>query len=182
MGATYQLVPVALETKLYSERVAKWQFAFHVIGFVGMVWMFRKWDMKQVGHFGSVMAVSVALFVFNIGKTLRRATKWNVVATAIASALGWFSFAVIAGLSIAAAKCNYESVEGLATAEGVRTVVNGLRAVSAFMSNFDAINAMHAHAHVGVVGLFTMLIVGLSYKLIPMFTLSEVQSPRRAIM
>src|ERR1039457_6036307 len=26
MGAIYQLVPVALETKLYSERLARWQF------------------------------------------------------------------------------------------------------------------------------------------------------------
>src|SRR5215217_704454 len=37
MGAMYQLVPVALETKLYSERLAKWQFAFHLVGFIGMV-------------------------------------------------------------------------------------------------------------------------------------------------
>jgi metal-sulfur cluster biosynthetic enzyme len=31
------------------------------------------------------------------------------------------------------------------------------------------------------VGFFTMLIVGVSYKLVPMFTLSEVQSRRRAV-
>ena len=41
MGAMYQLVPVALETKLYSERLAKWQFVIHVVGFIGMVWMFN---------------------------------------------------------------------------------------------------------------------------------------------
>jgi hypothetical protein len=39
---------------------------------------------------------------------------------------------------------------------------------------------MHAHAHLGGVGFFTMLIVGVSYKLIPMFALSEIQSKRRA--
>lgn len=180
MGAMYQLVPVALETKLYSERLAKWQFVIHVVAFAGMVWMFRKWDMKQVGHFGTAMAFSVGLFVYNLTRTLLRVSKWNVVATAIASALGWFSLTVIAGLSIAAAKCSYESTEGLATAGGVRQVVNGLRAVGAFMSHFDAINAMHAHAHLGVVGFFTLLLVGVSYKLIPMFTLGEIQSRRRA--
>jgi hypothetical protein len=180
MGAMYQLVPVALETKLYSERLAKWHFVIHVIAFIGMVWMFRKWDMKQVGHFGTAMAVGVGLFVYNIARTLLRVPKWNVVATAVASALVWFSFTVIAGLSIAAAKCSYESTEGLATADGVRQVVNGLRALGAFMSHFDAINAMHAHAHLGVVGFFTMILVGVSYKLIPMFTLSEIQSRRRA--
>jgi hypothetical protein len=48
------------------------------------------------------------------------------------------------------------------------------------MSRFDAIHAMHAHAHLGVIGLFTVLIVGVSYKLVPMFALSEIQSRRRA--
>jgi cbb3-type cytochrome oxidase subunit 1 len=49
MGAMYQLVPVALETRLHSERLAKWQYVLHMIGLVGMVWMFWIWDMKQVG-------------------------------------------------------------------------------------------------------------------------------------
>jgi hypothetical protein len=68
----------------------------------------------------------------------------------------------------------------LVTVGGVRQIVNGLRSVAAFMSHFDALNAMHAHAHLGVVGFFTLLLVGVSYKLIPMFTLGEIQSHRRA--
>lgn len=180
MGAMYQLVPVALETKLHSENVARWQFVCHLVGFVGMVWMFRVWNMKQVGHFGCITALGVGLFVYNIVRTLRRVPRWNVTATAVAAALFWICFTVTAGLSIAAGKCVYESSTGLATAGGVRTLVNGLRSVGAFMSRFDAMSAMHAHAHLGGVGFFTMLIVGVSYKLIPMFTLSEVQSKRRA--
>ena len=180
MGAMYQLVPVALETKLYSERLAKWQFAFHVIGFTGMVWMFNVWNMKQVGHFGTVLAVGVSLFVYNMARTLWRIPKWNVVATAITAALLWFSLTICAGLSIAAAKCVYEATDGLATAEGVKQVVGGLRFVAGIVSKFDAISAMHAHAHLGVVGFFVMLIVGVSYRLIPMFMLTEVQSQRRA--
>jgi hypothetical protein len=182
MGAMYQLVPVALETKLYSERLAKWQFAFHVVGFIGMVWMFNVWNLKQVGHFGSVLAVGAGLFVYNIARTLLRVPKWNVVATAITAALIWFSVTVLAGLAIATAKCVYESTEGLATAEGVKQVVGGLRFVAGVMSHFDSISAMHAHAHLGVVGFFVLLIVGVSYRLIPMFALSELQSRRRAAL
>jgi hypothetical protein len=180
MGAMYQLVPVALETKLYSECLARWQFAFHLVGVIGMVWMFRKWDMKQVGHFGTVMTVGVGLFVFNIAQTLRRVPKWNVTATAVTAALFWISLTVIAGLSIATGKCTYESTAGLVTVGGVKTLVGGLRSLAGFMSHFDAISTMHAHAHLGSVGFFILLIVGVSYKLIPMFTLSEVQSQRRA--
>lgn len=180
MGAMYQLVPVALETRLYSERLARWQFVLQVVGVAGMVWMFNRWDMKQVGHFGSVLALGVGLFGYNLARTLWRVPKWNFVATAITAALVWFSLTIVAGLSIAAAKCAYESTEGLATAEGVRQVVGGLRMVAAVVSRFDAIAAMHAHAHLGVVGFFVLLIVGVSYRLIPMFTLTELQRPRRA--
>ena len=180
MGAMYQLVPVALETKLYSERLAKWQFAFHLVGFVGMVWMFRVWNMKQVGHFASVFAVGVSLFVFNIARTLRRVPKWNVTATAVTAALFWISATIIAGLSIAASKCTYETTTGLATVTGVSSVVAGLRSVTGFMARFDQMSAMHAHAHLSGVGFFTLLIVGVSYKLIPMFALSEIQNQRRA--
>jgi cbb3-type cytochrome oxidase subunit 1 len=155
MGAMYQLVPVALETRLHSERLARWHYVAHAIGFVGMVVTFWLWNMKQVGHYGSVLAVGVGLFVFNLVKTLRTVPRWNVIATAIASALFWFSMTVLAGLYLACSKCwNF--------------------------SPFAAIPAMHAHAHLGGLGVFVMLIVGVSYKLIPMFVLGELQSRRRA--
>ena len=160
MGAMYQLVPVALETRLYSERLARVQFIFHVVGFVGMVWMFRVWNMKQVGNFGALLTVGVGLFVYNIVRTLIRVPKWNVVATAITAAVVWLSLTVAAGLLIATAK--YTASINL-------------------VSRFNPISAMHAHAHLGVVGFFLMLIVGVSYKLVPMFTLSELQNPRRAV-
>ena len=59
MGAMYQLVPVTLETQLFSERLVKWQFAAHVIGFIGMVWALlefqhgtgrRVWFVADVGR------------------------------------------------------------------------------------------------------------------------------------
>ncbi len=178
MGAMYQLVPVALETKLYSERLARWQFVFHVVGFVGMVWMFRVWNMKQVGHFGCVLGVGIGLFVYNMARTLWRVPRWNVTATAVSAALAWICLAILSGLSVAAAKCAYDSTSSATGAVGV--LLCGLRSIAGFLAHFDPISTMHAHAHLGGVGFFTMLIVGVSYKLIPMFTLSEVQSRGRA--
>ena len=176
MGAMYQLVPVALETRLYSERLARWQFVFHVVGVAGMVWMFWTWNMKQVGHFGCVLLTGVGLFVYNLSRTLLRVPRWNVIASSVAAALGWLSLAVLAGLTIAAGKCSYET-DTIAKAGGLfGAVLSGLKAVTAFATHFDPIGAMHAHAHLGSVGVFLMLIVGISYKLVPMFTLSEVQS------
>lgn len=180
MGAMYQLVPVALETRLHSERLAKWQFVFHVVGFTGMFWMFWVWDLKQVGHFGSALAVGVGLFVYNITRTLRRVPRWNVIATAVASALVWLSLAVLAGLAVAVAKCSYDVAPQSNAAQAVAPVLAGLKAIASFLGRFDQMSTMHAHAHLGGIGFFVMLIVGVSYKLVPMFTLSEQQSERRA--
>ena len=155
MGAMYQLVPVALETRLHNERLAHWHLALHVIGFVGMVAMFLAWNMKQVGHFGSLLATGVGLFVYNLARTLVRIPRWNVVAAGIASSLGWLSLTILAGLYLAAAKCWS-------------------------FSPFEPLAQMHAHAHLGGLGFFVMMIVAVSYKLVPMFTLGEVQSARRA--
>ncbi|MGA9450807.1 MAG: hypothetical protein WBW41_05630, partial [Verrucomicrobiia bacterium] len=157
MGAVYQLVPVALETKLYSERLANWQFLFHVVGFVGMVFMFQTWNMKLLGYFGALLTVGVILFAYNVARTLLRVPKWNVIATGVASALAWLLFTVTAGLLLVAGQRGYTP-----------------------MLQFNSIATMDAHAHLGAVGFFTMLIVGVSYKLVPMFTLSEVQNHRRA--
>ncbi len=180
MGAMYQLVPVALETRLYSEKLAAWQFAFHLVGFAGMVWTFWTWNMQQVGHFGSVLVAGVALFVYNIARTLLRVPRWNVITTSVASALGWLALAVSAGLAIAVGKCTYDSARALAPGNPTGTPLDGLKAVAAFVGRFDQISAMHAHAHLGALGVFVMLIVGISYKLLPMFTLSEIQSRQRA--
>jgi cbb3-type cytochrome oxidase subunit 1 len=179
MGAMYQLVPVALETKLYSEKLAAVQFLFHLVGFTGMVWMFWTWNMKQVGHFGAVLTLGVGLFVYNIARTLLRVPRWNVIATGVASALGWLSLAVCAGLTIAIGKCTYEAASALAPGNPFGVILHGLKSVAAFTARFDQIGAMHAHAHLGALGVFIMLIVGISYKLVPMFTLSEIQSWRR---
>lgn len=156
MGAMYQLVPVALETRLHSERLARWHFVLHVLGFVGMVVMFRIWDMKQVAHFGSLVAIGVGLFVYNLARTLARIPRWNVVAAGIAASLFWLSLTVLAGLFLASAKFWPQ------------------------INPFPPIAAMHAHAHLGGLGFFVMMMVGVSYKLVPMFALSEVQSVRRA--
>ena len=155
MGAMYQLVPVALETKLHSERLAQWHFLLHSVGFLGMVAMFRLWNLRLAACFASVLALGVGFFVYNLERTLRRVPRWNVVAVGIAVSLCWLIFTILAGLLLAAAK------------------------IFSF-SRFDPIAQMHAHAHLGVIGFFLMIMVAISFKLVPMFSISEVQSRWRA--
>jgi len=155
MGAMYQLVPVTLQVQLYSERLVKFQLGAHVIGFAGMVVAFWNFNLARVGWFGALLPLGVALFVFNLVCTLATVRGWNSIKSGIASALFWLSATVLAGLLLVAAKFwNF--------------------------STFMPIAAMHAHAHLGVIGVFVLMIITVSYKLVPMFTLSELQSERRA--
>jgi hypothetical protein len=142
--------------------------------------MFWRWDLKQVGHFGSLFGFGVALFVYNIARTLRRVPRWNVVATGISSALVWLSVGVLAGLLVAAGKCTYDSTETLARSNPLWAALKALQGAAGWVNRFDPLGVMHAHAHVGVVGFFIMMIVAVSYKLVPMFTLGELQSDARA--
>jgi hypothetical protein len=155
MGAMYQLVPVTLETQLFSERLVKWQFAAHVLGFSGMVWAFWHFNLALVGAFGSLLTLGVGLFVVNLACTLAKVKSWNPIKFGLASALFWLALTVTVGLLLAASKCWS-------------------------FSPFQPLAAMHAHAHLGVVGVFILMIVTVSYKLVPMFTLSELQNERRA--
>jgi hypothetical protein len=155
VGAMFQLVPVALETRLYSERLGRWQFPLQTIGAVGMVVTFWIWNLQEVGHFGSLLAVAIGLFIVNLARTLRRAPRRDTVWLGIASVLAWLGFTILTGLYLASTKC------------------------WAF-SPFATIPAMHAHAHVGVLGVFLLLIITVSYKLVPMFVLSRIQNERRA--
>lgn len=155
MGAMYQLVPVALETKLHSARLARGQFLLFIVGWPGMVAAFWIWDIPCVAIFGSITGISIAFFIYNISRSLCGVPRWNVVALGIASSLAWLALAVVAGLFIALSK------------------VFG-------WSWLDPIAQMHAHAHLGAVGFFLMMLVAVSYKLVPMFALSELRSRTRA--
>jgi hypothetical protein len=180
MGATYQLVPVILETPLHSERLARWHFPIHLISVAGMVWMFWVWDMKQLGHFGSGLALGIGFYIYNITRTLLRADRWTVVAAGVASSLLWLALVATAGLAIAAGKCTYEMVDRPDLPALLTFPLAGLKALASLTSRFEAIALMHAHAHLGILGVFVILTVGVAYKLVPMFLISDVQNQRRA--
>ena len=180
MGALYQLAPVALETQLASERLARWHFPVHVVSVAGMVWMFWVWDMKQVGHFGSGLALGVGLFVWNLVRTLRRVRGWTVVSFGIASCLGWLVAVLVAGLAVAAAKSTYELVGRADVFRPLAVTLAGLKATADFLSHFEPLAVMHAHAHLGIAGVFVVLTTSVAYKLVPMFLIADVQNPRRA--
>ncbi len=156
MGAMYQLVPVALEAKLHSTRLGAWHFALHLAGWTGLVAGFWFWNLGMVAVSGSVVSAGVIVFLCNMALTLRGVPRWSVVAIGIASALAWLGLTALAGLVMVAGK--FVSITAIAP-----------------------VSLMHAHAHLGGAGFFLMMLVAVSYKLVPMFTLSEMHDEKRAL-
>lgn len=154
-GAVYQLAPVALGTTLANERYAWWHFGLHAVGVPGMVSAFWFWDMKLVGHFGTAVALGVLLFSVNVWRTVWRARRTGVVATSLVLSAGWILLTVTLGLVLAANR------------------------FWGFIA-LDPVALLRAHAHLGLVGFFLTLLQGVSFQLVPMFTLGQVHDWRLA--
>ena len=178
-GALYQLVPVVLETKLYSERLAWVHLMTHIVGVVGMTWSFWHWNLKHVSHWGSILTVGVFVLLFNIGRTVLRSRKWNHVSAGLITSLSWIGLTVLVGLALAASKGSHGSAESLSQTSVLGVMINGLQSMALYFQRFDQMSIMHAHAHLGVLGCFLILLITISLKLLPMFLLSEIQSTRR---
>jgi hypothetical protein len=154
-GAVYQLAPVALGTTLANERHGWWHFGLHATGVPGMVYSFWIWDVKWLGHFGTAVALGILLFAVNTWRTIRRAGRGGVVAWSLGLSAGWLLLTVLAGLVLAANR------------------------FWGFIP-LDPIALLRAHAHLGLVGFFVTLLQGVSFQLVPMFTLGEVRDWRLA--
>lgn len=153
MGASFQLVPVALETTLYSERLARWQFWLMLLGTAAMVVHFRGLQFRAVAAGAGLVLVAVLLYVFNLGRTLFRLARWDIVARHVVASLLYL----------------------LATA-----LLGGLMAVNKLspIPGADALRLIFAHAHLAGIGWVGMMILGVGYKLIPMFSLGELGDER----
>lgn len=154
-GAAYQLVPIALGATLHSERQGWWHFGLHAVGVPGMVYSFWQWDLTLLGHFGAAVGLGVGLFSFNIWRTLAASGRRGTVARSLGLMATWLFLTVAIGLLLAANRFWH------------------------FLP-LDPVALLRAHAHLGLVGFFLTLLQGVSFQLVPMFTLGEIRDWRLA--
>lgn len=148
-GALFQLIPVVLEVELFSEKLAELQFWIYSAGVIGLVisfWVFEPRPYAII--FASILNIAMIIFLVNIIGTLLKVKKWNITGYYIVSAVFYFCVTAVAGLLLA---------------------IN-MAFPSPQINHFKYLNI---HAIIAFVGWVTMIIMGVSYKLIPMFTLSH---------
>lgn len=147
-GAMFQLVPVVLQIKLFSEKLAEIQFWIFLIGITGMVISFFRFNTYLLALFASLVSLAMLIFIFNITASMIKVKEWNMTGTYIAAALIYLFFTVVAGI---------------------------MMAINLYHPYFKTnhLEYLKLHAHLAFIGWVSMVIMGVSYKLIPMFSLSH---------
>lgn len=149
VGAIYQLAPVALSTTLVSERSGWWHLGLHGTAMPFMIYGFWRWRLDVLAAAAAVIAAGILLFAVNTWRTVWKSGKRDAVAWSIALGTGWLLLTVLAGLLL------------------VGNRAWGWWAV-------DPLSLLRAHAHMGLVGFFVTLLQGVTFRLVPMFTLGDV--------
>lgn len=155
LGASHQLVPVLIEGKLYSNVLATLSFLFAGVGILLLVWGFYHFDFGIVAETGSLMILAAFLFyLVNIGVSMSKANHKNVHASFVLTGTLWM----------------------------ILTITLGVLLLFNFKHNILSLDSLHylpLHAHLGILGWFLMIVLGVGSRLIPMFMISKYVDERR---
>jgi hypothetical protein len=154
LGASHQLVPVFIEGKLYSDKLAHACFLLTAIGIPLLVYGFQTFDMGAPAKWGGrFIVLGVLAYVINLAASISKSGRRNVHAVFVLSAAGWLLYTVLLGLVLV---YNFQY----------------------FLMPKDSVHYLPLHAHTGIVGWFLLLVIGVASRLIPMFLISKYTNPR----
>ncbi|AST00341.1 hypothetical protein B9L19_14580 [Geobacillus thermocatenulatus] len=154
MGAMYQLVPVAFLTPIWSERLGFWQFAVTAVGIVAFAVSLAA-APKRAFLPGLLLLFGIVLFVWQMAMTLRQQETKTVMTLFVATSL---LFLLLTGAAGALLAFHFFAATGA--------------------NHHEAVFGLHVLF--GLCGWFTLLIMGFSYKMAPMFSLAHSFSMRPA--
>ncbi len=148
MGALYQFVPVVLDVPIFSERLGKVQFYLYLAGVLGLAYEMGSGRLQTVAWPAGLLVLAIGLFLYNMARTLARVERWPLTGWFIAAALTSLGLVVTAGFVLA------------------------LNLILGFLP-LSQLAFVEAHAHLAALGWLGLLVIGVSYKLTPMFALSH---------
>lgn len=154
LGASYQLIPVLIESQLKSSVLARISFFLAGIGIPFLVYGFHTFQLgwiSQVG--GAAINLAVILYVVNLAWSVWGSETENVHAVYVLTAACWLLVTTLWGLLLL---FNF-------TMEIFRE---------------DSLYYLSSHAHAGIIGWFLLLILGVGSRLIPMFLISKYSQER----
>ena len=155
LGASHQLVPVLVESKLFSNKLAYTSFMFAALGIPLLVYGFYVFNMGWPAKWGGQLVIlAIIAYLINLAVSMIKSKHENVHAIFVFTAALW-----------------------LLTTAGI-----GLMLVYNFTYPFmpkSSIDYLPLHAHIGIVGWFLLLVIGIGSRLIPMFLISKYNNTRK---
>lgn len=157
LGASYQLMPVVLGTPLRASTHTLWIHAgLHVIGVAVLVFGLAVGRYAWAGLGGLAVSAGIIVLLVATLHTFVASGRRDAAALSFPLSSAWLTATVLAGVLLA------------------------LNRRTPFLS-LSALDLLRAHAHLGLVGYFLTLLQGITFQLVPMFTMGEARRPRTAL-
>lgn len=154
LGASHQLVPVLIERKLFSDTLAFLSFLLAATGIPLLVYAFYVFDIGWPARWGGILVnAAILLYLVNLALSMSKAKQENVQSVFVFTAACWLLVTTILGLLL---------------------VYN----FSYLFLPKDSLHYLPLHAHLGIVGWFLLLIIGVGSRLIPMFMISKYENTK----
>ncbi|MEP7143337.1 MAG: cytochrome C oxidase subunit I [Ferruginibacter sp.] len=154
LGASHQLVPVLIEGKLFSNALASISFALAAVGIPLLVYSFFVFDMGLPARCGGILINAAILsYIINLAVSISKSRNENVHAVFVVTAACWLLATAMAGLLLI---YNFEY-----------PLLSG-----------NSLSYLPLHAHLGIIGWFLLLIIGVGSRLIPLFLISKYNNTK----
>ena len=154
LGASHQLIPVLIEGKLYSNTLAYLSFVSAAIGIPLLIAGFYNFYFGWITQSGAILINAAILFyLVNIAMSMSKSKKENVHAVFAFTAALWLFITTLVGLFL----------------------------IYNFTYNIlskDSLAYLPLHAHLGIIGWFLLLVIGIGSRLIPMFLISKYDNKK----
>lgn len=154
LGASHQLVPVLIEGQLYSNKLAYTSFVLAAVGIPLLVYGFYVFNMGWPAKWGGrFVLLSILCYLINLAVSISKSKKENIHAIFVFTAAVWLFITAFLGLMLV---YNFTYL---------------------FLSE-ESIKYLPLHAHLGIIGWFLMLVIGVGSRLIPMFLISKYSNTK----
>jgi len=153
LGASHQLVPVLIESSLFSIALARLSFFLAATGIPLLAYGFFIFSMGWEAQWGGILINSaIIVYLVNLVLSIQKSKSNNVHALFVLTAACWLLLTTLIGLLLI---YNFSY---------------------AFLS-MDSLHYLPLHANIGIAGWFLLLVIGVGARLIPMFLISKYQRP-----
>jgi len=154
MGAMYQLFPVALWAEIKSMKVARWNFWLYAPAVAGFAASFYVGFTPGIALFGLLIVGGIVHFSALTIQSVKSIKNWHIMAPYTIAAQGWLIVTILFGAAYA---------------------------LDWYFNWFDVSpHLLAAHVSFGLAGWLSLTLMGVSYRLMELFALSQRRSYKLA--